>query len=301
MVYGGSSAGAIERQGALFCLCADDFGLSEGVSRGILAALAADRLSAVSVMTTRPSWRTAARELARSARPADLGLHLNLTLAEPLTKMPKLASSGQLPTLADLFGAAEAGRLEAGTLYAEIAEEIAAQLYAFAVAFGRFPDFVDSHQHVHVLPGIRRALFEVLEAKGLAGEAWLRNPGDHPWRILRRQIGIKTALEMNRLARPFVAEAHAHGFAVNEGFSGFAADSGERRYAVDFAHYLVAPGPAQLIMCHPGHDDDLSIRLDGKTGSREQELAFLLSPQFDACLDRHHAALGRLTGPCAHD
>lgn len=297
MVYGGSSAGANERQGALFCLCADDFGLSEGVSRGILAALAAERLSAVSVMTTRPGWRVAGRDLGGSVCPADLGLHLNFTLAEPLTKMPRLAPGGRLPALGDFFSAAQAGRLQDGELCAEIAGELAAQLYAFAVAFGRFPDFVDSHQHVHVLPGIRRALFEVLRGKGLAGQLWLRNPGDHPWRILRRQIGIKTALDMSRLARPFVAEAHAQGFAVNEGFSGFSADLGQRRrYAEDFAHYLTAPGPAHLVMCHPGHDDDESMRLDGKSRSRDEELAFLLSPQFDACLDRHHAALGRLTG-----
>jgi chitin disaccharide deacetylase len=266
MVYGGSSAGGNERHGPLFCLCADDFGLSEGVSRGILAALAAERLSAVSVMTTRPGWRAAARDLAASAFPADLGLHLNFTLAEPLTKMPRLAPAGLLPALPDLLAAAQSGQ------------------------------FVDSHRHVHVLPGVRRALFEVLKGKGLAGLIWLRNPGDHPWRILRRQIGIKAALDMSGLARPFVAEAHAQGFAVNEGFSGFAAASGQRRYAEDFAHYLVAPGPTHLVMCHPGHDDDESIRLDGKTGSREQELAFLLSPQFDACLSRHHAGLGRLKG-----
>jgi chitin disaccharide deacetylase len=296
MVYGGSSAGGNERHGPLFCLCADDFGLSEGVSRGILAALAAERLSAVSVMTTRPGWRAAARDLAASAFPADLGLHLNFTLAEPLTKMPRLAPAGLLPALPDLFAAAQSGQLQEDEVYAEIAEELAAQLYAFAVAFGRFPDFVDSHQHVHVLPGVRRALFEVLKGKGLADLIWLRNPGDHPWRILRRQIGIKAALDMSGLARPFVAEAHAQGFAVNEGFSGFAAASGQRRYAEDFAHYLVAPGPTHLVMCHPGHDDDESIRLDGKTGSREQELAFLLSPQFDACLSRHHAGLGRLKG-----
>lgn len=295
MVYGGSSTGANERQMALFCLCADDFGLSEGVSRGILTALAAERLSAVSVMTTRPNWRAMARELARSASSIDLGLHLNLSLAEPLTKMPKLAPSGSLPPVGDLFKAALAGQLD-GEFHAEIAEEIAAQLYAFSVAFGRFPDFIDSHQHVHVLPGVRRALFAQLKAKGLVGRVWLRNPGDHPWRILRRQIGIKTALEMSRLARPFVAEAHAQGFAVNEGFSGFSTASAGRPYAEDFAHYLVAPGPSHLVMCHPGHEDDDIARLGRKARSREEQLAFLLSPQFDGCLSRHHAALGRMAG-----
>ncbi len=296
MVSGGFSTGADKRQIALFSLCADDFGLSEGVSRGILSALAAERLSAISVMTTRPNWRAAARDLAASAPSTDLGLHLNLTLAAPLTAMPKLAPAGTLPPIAELLSAAQAGRLQEDEICLEIAEEIAAQLYAFAVAFGRFPDFIDGHQHIHVLPGIRKALFAVLQKKGLRGRLWLRDPGDHPWRILRRKIGIKKALEISQLARPFVAEAHSYGFAVNEGFSGYSAGAHGRDYAADFAHYLIAPGPAHLIMCHPGHVDDDLVRLDSKTKSRENELAFLLSPRFDECLEKHGAALGRLTG-----
>ncbi|MGA3302796.1 MAG: ChbG/HpnK family deacetylase [Methylovirgula sp.] len=296
MVSGGYSTGVDKRSIALFSLCADDFGLSEGVSRGILSALAADRLSAISVMTTRPNWRAAARDLPASGPTTDLGLHLNLTLAAPLTAMPKLAPTGTLPPIPELLSAAQTGHLEEDELCLEIAEEIAAQLYAFGVAFGRFPDFIDGHHHVHVLPGVRKALFAVLERKGLVGRLWLRDPGDHPWRILRRKIGIKKALEINQLARPFVDEAHARCFAVNEGFSGHSAGSDGRDYATDFAHYLIAPGPAHLIMCHPGHVDEDLMRLDSKTKSREDELAFLLSPRFDECLEQHGAALGRLTG-----
>ena len=55
-------------------LCADDFGLSPGVNRGVLEALAAGRLSAVSVMTTRPSWRKGASALRHFAARADIGL-----------------------------------------------------------------------------------------------------------------------------------------------------------------------------------------------------------------------------------
>ena len=51
-------------------------------------------------------------------------------------------------------------------------------------------------------------------------------------------------------------------------------------YAADFATYLTAPGEKQLIMCHPGRVDDELARLDPVTGSRERELAFLLSPRF---------------------
>jgi len=40
-------------------VCADDFGLSHGVSLGILQALAAGRLTAVSALTTGSCWPAA--------------------------------------------------------------------------------------------------------------------------------------------------------------------------------------------------------------------------------------------------
>ncbi len=59
-----------------FALCADDYALTPGVSRGILELLGAGRLTAVSVMTTQQEWRIAARELPPFTAFADIGLHL---------------------------------------------------------------------------------------------------------------------------------------------------------------------------------------------------------------------------------
>ena len=61
-------------------LCADDYALSHGVSAGILEALRAGRLSAVSVLTNGPRWPALGRDLARGEFDADIGLHFNLTL-----------------------------------------------------------------------------------------------------------------------------------------------------------------------------------------------------------------------------
>jgi chitin disaccharide deacetylase len=268
-----------------FCLCADDFALSPAVSRGILEALSAGRLNATSAMTTRPSWPQAARELASTGFDADIGLHLNLTLGAPLSQMAQFAPSA-FPAIGDILRASGKGTLP----LAEITQEIEAQIDAFLAAFGRAPDFVDGHQHVQVLPGIRQSLLAVLERKGFAGQLWLRNSGDRLARIFARRSELKKALGLAWLGRGFAAEAKARGFAVNDGFAGFSAFRAEAEYGADFARYLVAPGSRHLVMCHPGHVDDELAAVDPVTATRENELAFLLSNRFSEVLD---AAGGR--------
>jgi predicted glycoside hydrolase/deacetylase ChbG (UPF0249 family) len=273
-----------------FCLCADDFALSPAVDRGIFAALAAGRLSATSAMTTRPFWPAAARELRSAGFDADVGLHLNLTLGAPLTSMPHFAPAA-LPDIGRVLRAA--GKRDFPS--AEVDREIAAQIDAFTDAFGCNPNFIDGHQHVHVLPGIRQSLFAAIERRGLAGQLWLRNSGDRPARILKRGIEMKKALGLAWLARGFATEAKAHGLAVNDGFAGYSAFRDTDDFAADFTRYLVAPGRNHLIMCHPGYVDEELVAVDPVTSTREKELAFLLSPRFTTCLEVAGARLVRLS------
>lgn len=273
-----------------FSLCADDFALSPGVSRGILEALGAGRLSATSVMTTRPFWPKGAKELRPFKGSADIGLHLNLTLGLPLGAMTHFAvSGGRLPEIGHVLAASQRGQLPE----AEISQEITRQIDSFCDHFGAPPDFVDGHQHVQILPQIRACLFKCLEAKGLSGKIWLRSSADRPFRILTRGVELKKALGIAWLARGFAKEAAARGFITNDGFSGFSAFDPARDYAADFARYLRAPGQRHLIMCHPGYCDEELVAVDPVTQTRERELSFLLSPAFPQLLDRKGARLVR--------
>jgi len=274
-----------------FCLCADDFALSPGVSRGILEALDAGRLSAASVMTTRPSWPKGARDLRPYEATADIGLHLNLTLGRPLGDMPAFAPSGRLPEIRQLVKAARKKELPAD----EIAREISRQLDSFLEHFGAGPAFVDGHQHVQILPQIRSILFECLEQRGLSGKVWVRTSLDRPSRILRRGVEVAKALGIAWLARDFTREAAARGFPTNDGFAGFSAFDPRQDYAAAFARYLHAAGRCHLIMCHPGYCDEELAAADPVTLSRECELSFLLSPAFTDLLARKGARLARLS------
>jgi len=255
-----------------FVLCADDFAITVGVSRSILQLLAAGRISATGAMTSRPHWPRLAAELAEHSGTADLGLHLNLTCAAPLGSMPTVAPSGLLPRLGRLAVLA----LTSAAARAEIAGEIERQLDAFEEHLGRPPDFLDGHQHVHVLPGIRRAVLDALLRRYPAGTVYLRDPADRVAAIRARGVAVGKALTVAGLAFGLADDARRRGIPVNRGFSGFSAFDPARDVAEDLAAYLVAPGPAHLVMCHPGHVDAELATLDPVIATRPREHAALM-------------------------
>lgn len=275
----------------IVAICADDFGLSHGVSVGILKALDAGRLTAVSALVNGACWPAMGRALLRRRQDADIGLHFNLTLGRPLGPMPKFAPGGEFPPVEKVVRMSMAGKLPMD----EIVCEIDRQFDRFEAVLDSAPDHVDGHQHVHMLPGIRDALLDAMIARKLAGRAWVRHAGDRIHRIAARGAHARKALAVRGLSLGFSHAANRRGFAVNEGFSGFSDFQPGRNYAAAFATYLRAPGRRHLVMCHPGHvDDDLRAQ-DPVTITREQELAFLLSTQFPALLEQRGMRLARLS------
>ena len=252
-----------------FVLCADDFALTDGVSRSILTLLEAGKLSAAGAMTNRPHWRRLAREFAAHGDRADLGLHLNLTCAAPLGAMPRLASGGVLPAL----GTVARGALASAEIRREIATELARQLDAFEDASGQAPAFLDGHQHVHVLPGVRAAVLTALQERYPPGSVYLRDPADSLRAIRTRGVAVGKALVIAGLARGLRAAAGRRGILVNRGFSGVAPFDSGRDFGADLARFLVAPGPAHLVMCHPGFVDDELADLDPVIATRPVEHA----------------------------
>lgn len=270
-----------------FNLCADDYAISSGVSRGILEALEARRLTATSAMTNRPAWPKTARDLRYFDKQADVGLHLNLTLGNPLGLMPNFAPRNKFPDIRGLMRLTRNNEL----CRLEISEEIFRQLDAFADCYGKMPDFVDGHQHVQILPKIRCLLFECLSSRRLQGKIWLRNSADHIFRIIARRSELKKALSVAVLGYGFGKDAAAAGFATNEGFAGFSAFDATHDIGTIFQHYLVAPGRRHLIMCHPGYCDEELVLADPVTLTRERELNYLLSQDFVDLIKQRGAIL----------
>lgn len=268
-------------------LCADDFGVTEGVSRGILDLARRGRLSATSVMAHRPWWPGLARDLVDLEGRLGIGLHLTFSLGQPLGPMRRVAPGHAFPAFADVLRKSLLGQLPV----AEIRPEIDRQLDAFEAARGDPPDFVDGHQHVHVLPGIREPLLDALAARGWSGRLWLRDPSDRWGAILRRGVAGSKALVVAGLALGFGAAARRAGFAVNEGFSGFSPFEPTRDVAADFRRFVQHLGPRPVVMCHPGHVDAELHTLDPVVVPREREYAYLASDAFPALLRERGIAL----------
>lgn len=224
-------------------LCADDFAFSEAVSETIAGLARAGRLNATCCMTLMPGWRHDSALLRDLPAHVQVGLHLVLTGEQPLTPMPQLAPDGRLPSIHRLQKLAASRRLPLD----EVAHELTAQFEAFTAALGRAPDFVDGHQHVHVLPGIRAIVLALAAAR--APGCWLRNCDDRLRAMLARPFAGK-ALASAWRSRGIAAEAAALGLGTNDGFAGHYAFRGD--YARIFPRFLHRPGDTHLVMCHPG-------------------------------------------------
>jgi hypothetical protein len=270
-------------------LCADDYALTEGVSRGILELAERGCISATSVMANMPGWPRLAPALREVAGSIGIGLHLNLTTASPLGTLPGVAPAGAFPNLQDLLRRAATARLPA----AEVRSEIERQLDAFEQAFGAPPGFVDGHQHVHVLPVIRTTLLQVLRERGLQGRVWLRDPSDGILPIIRREVSANKALIVKALAIGFRRAARAAGFDTNEGFSGYSPFELATRPERVFGQALIDLGPRPVVMAHPGYADETLRGLDSDVESRPHELAYLASPAFQDLLQEWGVVLSK--------
>jgi len=270
-------------------LCADDYGLAPGVGRAIRALIEAGRLHATGCMTTGRFWPEEAERLRPLAGRADFGVHLTLTDQAPLGALPGLAPDGRFPSLGRLMGLALARRLDR----VEIATELERQVDAFEAALGRPPDFLDGHHHVHQLPVIREVVLD-LAARRLAPGGWVRSCWESPLAIVRRGVDPLRAGVIAGLGIGLRRRLRAAGIAHNHSFRGVYDFSGRVPYGQLFDRFTAAPGPATLVMCHPGEVDDALRACERLTDQRESEYAVLAGPGVADSLAARHLSLGPL-------
>ena len=275
-------------------LCADDYGISPAVNGAIRDLALRGRLNATSVMVAAPSFdrsEAVSLNLLNAGTPrVAVGLHVTLTGPfVPLSAGFEPVQSGAFLPLKEMLRRALLRRLQRNRL--EI--EVATQFQAFAAAFGRAPDFVDGHQHVHLFPQVRDAVLKVM--KEVAPHAWVRQCGRVPI-PMRRRFEDRKGLLLDTLSRTFRKRAAALHIATNPAFAGtydFNAEGGPD-FANLFPRFLDRMPAGGLIMCHPGKVDAELERLDPLTHQREREYAYFAGGEFAALLKSQGFALAEI-------
>lgn len=264
-------------------VCADDYGLNAAVDEAALALAAQGRISAIGCMTRMPQWKLAAPALQDVAAQTDVGLHLDLTQAP---------GTGIRYRLGALIAMAHVGMLR----MAPLRSEIRAQLDAFEDALGGPPDFVDGHQHVHQLPGVRDALLEELMHRYAFQRPWLRNTQPPRQRSAACRMFSADARKHRLIAQlgagKFLDLALVCGFRTNRHLLGvYGFDGSLSGYEARLACWCNEAGADDLLMCHPA---SAALSSDPIGKARITEYAVLRSSRFGELLDEFRLHIARL-------
>jgi predicted glycoside hydrolase/deacetylase ChbG (UPF0249 family) len=139
---------------------ADDFGLHEAVNEGIVLAHQQGVVTSASLMACGIAFKDAI-EKHKLCPALDLGIHLTLVEERPVAPIEKISSlvsqDGSMPGSYGVF----ARRWLTGQIRkSDVVNELEAQIHRVLNAEVH-PSHLDSHQHVHCLPGIWKITLEL--------------------------------------------------------------------------------------------------------------------------------------------
>jgi len=276
----------------------DDFGLSPGVNRGIIEAHRRGILTSVSLMATGEAFEEAV-DLVRGHPDLSIGVHL--VLVEGIPVLP----AGRIPSLVipdgrflGSPGAFLARWLTGRIRLEEVRQEFEAQV-AKVLDHGVQIDKLDSHMHLHLLPGIFEIVLALARRHRIRAIRLPREPvlnGGNPpgigglWR--RGVLALLSSVQVKKLV--------ASDLVCTDHFSGLA-ESGQVTEE-DLLRILgnLKPGVTE-VMVHPGYQDAV---LEAWPRScryhREQELHALLSSKVKGLIERRGITLITYREVCQH-
>ena len=232
---------------------ADDFGLTRGVVEGIVEAHERGIVTSTSLMVNAPAAEPAFAEAKRLPSLAT-GLHFVLTFGTPV------GPATPLKRLLD--GEGRFRRMDSGAHErarpSHVREELRAQLGLFEERVGRPPTHIDGHHHVHVQPGILRAVIEEAGRLGIP--------------VRSTEDSVRDRLRLERIRTCDTFHDRFYGDGVSE------------ETLLDVLERL--PDGTSELMCHPARDDEDLPSLSGYVRPRFAELALLCSARVQDAVSR---------------
>jgi predicted glycoside hydrolase/deacetylase ChbG (UPF0249 family) len=251
----------------------DDFGLTQGVNAGILAAHANGILTSASLFAN-ATGTDAAIDIARRTPTLGVGCHLTLVDGAPTlpaSQLPTLAPGGCFRRTSTGFIAAASGRR---IRFAEIERELEAQIDRIRSA-GITLTHLDGHKHAHAYPSVFEIVARLARRFGIpvVRVPWERRPIRVVWRHLCQRRARRQAIE-NFALTPWAARDRrllaAHAVDPAPGFLGRALTGLFTAQNLEALLAHLPPGVHELMM-HPGYSDGALDRV--RTRLRAQRAA----------------------------
>lgn len=276
---------------------ADDFGLTSGVNRAIVACHEHGIVSSATLMATGACFDEAAALAAQMPR-LSVGCHIVLVDGTPLLPpgdVRSLLAPGTdrfYHSIGEVLRALARGRFRAEEVEAEARAQFA-RLQRAHVELSHF----DAHKHTHMFPSILAPLLRAASAHGIAA---VRNPFEAPGVVRFREACGNTSLLIRKaettllrtfLRRRWLSAVRRAGFATTDGSLGVAA-TGTLNGASLRAMLKKMPQGVWELVCHPGYNDrELAAVRTRLRESREVEMAALLGITASEILGEYGAEL----------
>ena len=237
---------------------ADDFGLHPALNEGIERAHQTGIVTSTSLMPLGPAFGDAVRR-SRELPELDVGLHFTL-----------VGVPGCPPTLSAFLGEYARRRITSRVIAVSLRNQL-----DMVVKCGLSLSHIDSHQHLHALPGIMRVVCPIAAEYGIRA---IRLPLDGPAHTIigpGRRVQAAALRVMARLSRHYITAA---GLQTSDHFSGMAV-SGHLTASILTAYLQDARPGLTEIVCHPGTDNTALSASFNWGFDWEGELSALQAPE----------------------
>ena len=268
---------------------ADDFGLTEGVNRGIREGHERGIVTSATLMACGKRFDQAA-SVARTLPRLSVGCHVVLVDGQPTANPSEISSlllertTAFRERLTSFAAKAASGRLDEP----EVEVEISAQIRKLQAA-GVPVSHLDSHKHTHMFPGVLRGMLRAAQKSGVRA---IRNPFEPlvfaKFARWKRRFQLRMMSSFRQHFRRALDEA---GIVAPDGCIGVAVTGGLDQESFRQLIESLPEGTWEFVS-HPGYNDQELDQVKTRLRqSRETELGILTSEASKEVLQREQVHL----------
>jgi len=221
-------------------IIADDLGLHPSVNDGIIFLLKNKYISGASIMANGQAFDDAISKIKHvEGAPPHVGVHLVLVEEKSLTGI-KFPKNYKTFFIKYVFGLIRKG---------DIKKEIEAQVKK-CISAGVAPQFLNSHQHLHLLPGVLDIVIKIAKENNIKHIRLINEPLHGGGKLFRKT----QLLFLNFLSKLAKKKLDKAGLKYNDIFIGFLNAGNLKESDIEFAKQIKNE-PVEL-GCHPGFEDE---------------------------------------------